>query len=244
MIEMQRIRKHTDRTTGGERVSFVAADGMVTGLLGPNGAGKTTTMRAITGLTRPDAGGVEVDGVDVARDPCSARARVGVRPRDRRSLRPPHRSRARRLCGRELHRSSAPDLRLRASPKLLDRMGLAALADRRAGAAVDGRTRPPRAGEGDDARAANVVLDEPTNGLDVLSAREVRKRDPAAGRGGPRRAAVEPRHARSGRGVRSHRRPVARPVVADGTPADMRPCRVCDAGGSVRALIGSEEGLN
>ena len=50
------------------------------GLVGPNGAGKTTTLRMATGLLRPDAGTVVVDGTDVWRDPVTAKARIGVVP--------------------------------------------------------------------------------------------------------------------------------------------------------------------
>ena len=60
--------------------SILAADGQVTGLLGPNGAGKSTTLRALAGLTRPDAGTVAVDAIDVASNPSAARARLGILP--------------------------------------------------------------------------------------------------------------------------------------------------------------------
>ena len=80
MIRVQHIRKQYGSTLAVNDVSLDVPDGRVTGLLGPNGAGKTTTIRAITGLTRPDAGGGEVDGVDVARHPMQARAQLGVVP--------------------------------------------------------------------------------------------------------------------------------------------------------------------
>ena len=59
-------------------VSFEAADGRITGLLGPNGAGKTTTLRMLAGLITPDAGRMQVDGLDVASTPRAALARMGV----------------------------------------------------------------------------------------------------------------------------------------------------------------------
>ena len=61
-------------------VSFVAADGEITGLLGPNGAGKTTTLRMLYTLMRPDRGRVLVDGRDAGSDPAGVRARLGVLP--------------------------------------------------------------------------------------------------------------------------------------------------------------------
>ena len=59
-------------------VSWQAADGRITGLLGPNGAGKTTTLRMLAGLIAPDAGTLQVDGIDVATRPREALARMGV----------------------------------------------------------------------------------------------------------------------------------------------------------------------
>lgn len=153
-------------------VSFDAADGEVTGLLGPNGAGKSTTLRMVTGVARPDRGAVTVDGVDVARDPLAARRRMGVLP-DALGLYP-------RLTAEEnvayfgrLHglRGAALGARLDALSELLD---LGPVRHRR----VDGFSQGERMKVA-LARALvhdpqNVLLDEPTNGLDVMSTRAVR----------------------------------------------------------------------
>src|SRR5690606_34515960 len=61
-------------------VGFEARDGQITGLLGPNGAGKTTTLRMLYTLMAPDQGRIEVDGIDVAKDPTTVRQRLGVLP--------------------------------------------------------------------------------------------------------------------------------------------------------------------
>ena len=61
-------------------VGFEAHDGQITGLLGPNGAGKTTTLRMLYTLMKPDRGSIEVDGIDVARDPVAVRRALGVLP--------------------------------------------------------------------------------------------------------------------------------------------------------------------
>ena len=71
----------------GHKVAVAGVDlevppGSFFGLVGPNGAGKTTTLRMATALLRPDAGLVEVDGIDVWRDPVAAKARIGVLPED------------------------------------------------------------------------------------------------------------------------------------------------------------------
>ena len=80
MIRVDGVRKAYGAVTAEEDVSFLAADGRVTGLLGPNGAGKTTVMRMITGIARPDHGRVEIDGREVAADPLHAAARLGSLP--------------------------------------------------------------------------------------------------------------------------------------------------------------------
>jgi len=61
-------------------VSFALAPGECYGLLGPNGAGKTTTLRLILGLTRPEAGRIELTGLPVPEQARAARARVGIVP--------------------------------------------------------------------------------------------------------------------------------------------------------------------
>ena len=73
-------RKRYGSTAAVSGVSLDVPDGLVTGLLGPNGAGKTTTIRSMTGLVTLDGGQIEVDGIDVARRPLAARARLGVVP--------------------------------------------------------------------------------------------------------------------------------------------------------------------
>ena len=79
------------RKAFGPRVAVAGIDleiphGSFFGLVGPNGAGKTTTLRMITGLLRPDAGLVVVDGVEVWRDPVEAKRRIGVLPEDLRQF--------------------------------------------------------------------------------------------------------------------------------------------------------------
>ena len=89
MIEVNQLAKTFVRRTGHwwqpsrvavravMAVDFTAPDGHILGLLGPNGAGKTTSLRMVAGLIKPDHGGVRVDGFDVAKEPLSARARMG-----------------------------------------------------------------------------------------------------------------------------------------------------------------------
>jgi sodium transport system ATP-binding protein len=86
MIQIEQLRKSFTQGSGRKQrtvqavdgVDFTAADGRITGLLGPNGAGKTTTLRIAAALIEPDSGQVRVDGIDVARQPAAALARMGV----------------------------------------------------------------------------------------------------------------------------------------------------------------------
>jgi sodium transport system ATP-binding protein len=165
-------------------VSFVAHGGQITGLLGPNGAGKTTTLRMLAALITPDAGTMSVDGIDVASRPREVLARMGVLS-DARGLYP-------RLTAREnivyygalqgMERDAA-DARAQDLARMFD---MTALLDRRSAGFSQGermKTALVRALVHDP---ANIVLDEPTNGLDVLATRALREslrwlRTPAGG---------------------------------------------------------------
>ena len=86
MISIQGLRKRLGDVDVVRGVSFQAADGTVTGLLGPNGAGKTTTLRMLSGLMRPDAGSIHVDGSDVIADPIGVAALHGPAARRARTV--------------------------------------------------------------------------------------------------------------------------------------------------------------
>ena len=173
MIRVENLRKRFSGAMAVDGISFGAADGSVTGLLGPNGAGKTTTLRLACGLMKPDAGTITVDGADAAADPQLAQSRMGVLP-DASGL-------YARLTGREhiryfgaLRGLRGPELERRVE-HWIGALGLASVADRRvAGFSHGERTKVALA------RALvhdprNVLLDEPTNGLDVASTRAVRE---------------------------------------------------------------------
>ncbi len=172
MIALKGLRKRFGHVEAVRDVTFTAADGTVTGLLGPNGAGKTTTLRMLSGLMPPDSGSILVDGADVVADPIGAQRFMGLLP-DARGLYP-------RLTPREhiqyygsLHGLAPSALRER-TETLVRRLGLESIADRRvAGFSQGERTKVALA------RALvhgprNVILDEPTNGLDVMSTRALR----------------------------------------------------------------------
>src|SRR5262245_59082365 len=172
MIEVRRLTKQFGSVRAVDDVSFRADNGRVTGLLGPNGAGKTTTLRVLSGLMSPDTGTASVDGCDAATDRFAAQGRLGVLP-DSRGLYP-------RLTPREHidyfgRLQGVPEAALRARrEELIATLGLAELADRRVAAFSHGERNKVALARALVHDPHNVVLDEPTHGLDVASTRAIR----------------------------------------------------------------------
>ena len=172
MIEVQQLHKSFGGKIAVQDVTFSARDGQITGLLGPNGAGKTTTLRMLYTLLKPDRGRITVDGVDAALQPLEVRRRLGVLP-DARGL-------YKRLTAREniayfaqLHGLDAQLIRRR-SDALIEALGMQDIAERR----VEGFSQGERVKTA-IARALvhdprHIVLDEPSNGLDVIATRSLR----------------------------------------------------------------------
>ncbi len=154
-------------------VSFTAPDGQITGLLGPNGAGKTTLLRMLATLIVPDAGSASIAGLDVVRDRYAVREAIGVLS-DARGLYP-------RLTAREniryygtLHGLSGGELDARAA-QLIRTLGLDALADRRTQGFSQGEKMKVAIARALIHDPATILLDEPTNGLDIMSVRALRE---------------------------------------------------------------------
>ena len=180
MIQVQHLRKHFSQGSGRQRrtvmavdgVDFTAADGCITGLLGPNGAGKTTTLRIAAGLIDADGGSVHVDGIDVARQPMAALARMGVLS-DARGLYPRLTARENIVYFGRLHGMTAAQAhqRVAALAQLLD---MTPLLDRRTEGFSQGERMKTALARALVHNPHNIVLDEPTNGLDVLATRALR----------------------------------------------------------------------
>jgi sodium transport system ATP-binding protein len=177
VIEVQSLRKtfsargRTIRAV--DEVSFVARDGEITGLLGPNGAGKTTTLRMLYTLMQPESGRVLVDGLDPSLDPGAVRRRLGVLP-DARGV-------YKRLTAREniayfgeLHGMPAPLLEQRIE-RLGAALGMQDFLDRRTEGFSQGQRTKTAIARALVHDPRNVVLDEPTNGLDVMTTRSLRQ---------------------------------------------------------------------
>jgi sodium transport system ATP-binding protein len=153
-------------------VTFTAADGEITGLLGPNGAGKTTLLRVLATLMVPDSGSATVDGHDVVRDRYAVRRRIGVLS-DARGLYP-------RLSAREniryygaLHGLAGGVLDARVD-ELIRSLGIEAIADRRAQGFSQGERMKVAIARALVHDPQTILLDEPTNGLDIMSTRALR----------------------------------------------------------------------
>ena len=154
-------------------VSFEARDGEITGLLGPNGAGKTTTLRMLYTLMKPDSGKVLVDGIDVASDPEGVRRVLGVLP-DARGV-------YKRLTAREniayfgeLHGLDAATIAER-TERLSRALNMQDFLDRRTEGFSQGQRTKTAIARALVHDPRNVILDEPTNGLDVMTTRGLRE---------------------------------------------------------------------
>jgi len=172
MIQVENLHKQfgTVKAVGG--VSFTAHDGAVTGLLGPNGAGKTTTLRMLYALMRPDHGSILVDGIDAVAEPQRAQTRLGVLP-DVSGLYPRLTTREHIAYFGQLQGLSGKTLKTR-TDYLLETLAMGGIADRRAQGFSHGERTKVALARALVHDPQNVLLDEPTNGLDVMSTRAVR----------------------------------------------------------------------
>jgi sodium transport system ATP-binding protein len=172
MIEVNSLLKHFGAVKAVDGVSFKAADGQVTALLGPNGAGKTTTLRMISSLVRPEAGEVLIDGVAAHANPQRAKERLALLT-DARGL-------YQRLSAREniayygqLHGMATAQIRAR-TDTLATLLDATALLPRRTEGFSTGEKMKTAIARALIHNPQNIILDEPTNGLDVMTTRSVR----------------------------------------------------------------------
>jgi len=181
MIEIQNLARRFVQGRGRKArtvqavdgVSFTAANGRITGLLGPNGAGKTTTLRMVAALLKPDAGRITVDGLDVAAQPQQALARMGVLS-DARGLYTRLTARENILYFARLHGVSAEVAGPRVEA-LADMLEMRPLLDRRTEGFSQGERMKTSLARALIHDPPNIILDEPTNGLDVLATRALRQ---------------------------------------------------------------------
>ena len=173
MIEARSLRKCFGDVVAVDDVSFRAEDGQITGLLGPNGAGKTTTLRMLYTLLRPDAGDMNVDGIDPRAEPLAVKRRLGVVP-DSRGLYDRLTARENIRYFGELHGVDRTAIAERTA-RLVDVLDMGAFIDRRTTGFSQGQRVKVAIARAMVHDPRNVLLDEPSNGLDVMSTRALRR---------------------------------------------------------------------
>jgi len=173
MIEARQLAKHFGPVAAVREVSLRAADGRITGLLGPNGAGKSTTLRMLYTVLRPDGGDALIDGCSAVRQPLAARARLGVLPHGA-GIYP-------NLTAREniLYFGALQGLPRAArgarTVELVKLLEMEEFADRPARGFSQGERVRTALARALVHSPRNLVLDEPTNGLDVMAVRALRR---------------------------------------------------------------------
>ena len=173
MIEARDLAKRFGGVEAVRHVSFTAPDGAITALLGPNGAGKTTTLRMISTLVAPTAGKALVDGIDAVADPIKVRARIGMLS-DARGLYARLTARENIAYFGELRGLDGAQVNA-AIERLADMLDMGALLDRRTDGFSTGEKMKVAIARTLVHDPPNVMLDEPTNGLDVMTTRNLRE---------------------------------------------------------------------
>jgi sodium transport system ATP-binding protein len=173
MIEVQGLSKSFGKIKAVQNLSFSASNGQITGLLGPNGAGKSTTLRMLYTLLKPDSGLARIDGFDVTQSPIDVQARIGVLS-DAQGI-------YERLTAREniryfgkLHGLRGQKLEKRMD-ELLIILDMQSIANRKMEGFSTGEQLKVAIARALVHDPGNVLLDEPTNGLDVKSTRAMRQ---------------------------------------------------------------------
>jgi sodium transport system ATP-binding protein len=242
VIVVRNLRKSFGDVKAVNGISFQARDGEITGLLGPNGAGKTTTLRMLYSLLPPDEGEILIDGLDPARDAMEIKRTLGVVP-DNRGL-------YSRLTAREniayfgaLHGMSRQLIGDRIS-RLVETLDMADFIDRRTEGFSQGQRVKVAIARAMVHEPQTVLLDEPSNGLDVMSTRALREY--VRGLRSAGRSVVLSTHIMQEVAALCDRVVIIAKgeVAADGTAAELLQRTGCDSlEDAFVKLIGSEEGL-
>jgi sodium transport system ATP-binding protein len=172
LIEAEGLCKRFGTVAAVSGVSLRALDGGITGLLGPNGAGKSTTLRILYTVLSPDAGDARIDGISVVTDPVAARRHMGVLPHGA-GLYPNLTARENVLYFGALHGLTRVERRSRTT-ELIRQLEMEEFADRPARGFSQGQRIKTALARALIHRPRNILLDEPTNGLDVMAVRTLR----------------------------------------------------------------------
>lgn len=173
LIQVVKLTKKFDDVTAVNEISFSLHQGELFGFLGPNGAGKTTTINMLTGLSRPDSGTIRVAGQDCTENPKAAQHLIGIVP-DESNLYP-ELSGFDNLCFCASLYGIRKSERQERARELLETFGLKEAADRKFAGYSKGMKRKLAIAAGIIHRPQILFLDEPTTGIDVASARQIRQ---------------------------------------------------------------------
>jgi len=173
MIEVSNLKKYFDSVKAVDGVSFTAKDGSITGLLGPNGAGKSTTLRVLYTAFKPDSGSALIDNLDVTVDKLTVRSSIGVLTHGAGIYERLTAHENIRYFG-ELHGMCGKELKMRIE-HLSDLLDMNDFISRRAKGFSQGQKTKVALARALVHSPKNVLLDEPTNGLDVMATRGLRE---------------------------------------------------------------------
>jgi ABC-2 type transport system ATP-binding protein len=172
LIEVVNLTKKFDGVIAVDELSFCIRQGEFFGFLGPNGAGKTTTINILTGLARPDSGSIRISDRDCTNNPKAAQHLIGVVPDDSNLY--PELSGYDNLCFCASLYGMRKIQRQNRSKELLATFGLDEAANRKFGGYSKGMKRKLTIAAGIIHNPRILFMDEPTTGLDVGSARQIR----------------------------------------------------------------------
>jgi len=242
MITVNNLHKSFGKVQAVRGVSFEARDGEITGLLGPNGAGKTTTLRMLYSLLPPDEGEIRIDGLDPTRDAMAIKRTLGVVP-DGRGLYTRLTARENIRYYGELHGLPKAALERRIEELVLT-LNMEEFIDRRTEGFSQGQRVKVAIARAMVHQPQTVLMDEPSNGLDVMSTRALRKYIRSLKNGG--HSVVLSTHIMQEVAALCDRIVIIAKgeVAANGTAAELLTRSGCETlEDAFVKLIGSEEGL-
>ena len=242
MIEVTKLHKSIGEVKAVNGVSFQAQDGQITGLLGPNGAGKTTTLRMLYSLLPPDKGEIRIDGLDPTQDAMEIKRTLGVVP-DSRGLYSRLTARENITYYGELHGMNRKAIQGRIE-EMTQTLDMGDFIDRRTEGFSQGQRVKVAIARAMVHEPQTVLMDEPSNGLDVMSTRALRNYIRDLKKGG--HSVVLSTHIMQEVAALCDRIVIIAQgeVAADGTAAELLERSGCDSlEDAFVKLIGSEEGL-
>ena len=172
MISVTGLHKSFGEVKAVDGISFDAQDGRITGLLGPNGAGKSTTLRVLYTVLKPDSGSATIDGVDVVTQDLEARRRIGTLPHSAGLY--PHLTARENIAYYAALYDMPPERAEERIEQVIAQLDISDFADRRTKGFSQGQRTKVALARALVHEPQNIILDEPSNGLDVMATRSLR----------------------------------------------------------------------